>query len=194
MKFLAIDTSAEHLSVCAYADGKREIFFTPDCARAHSVRLSEEIDGVLKRARLNLRELDFIAVAVGPGSFTGIRIGVATAKGLCLAAEIPALAVTSFDTVAYAEKEASLVLIDAGHGCNYVCGYGDRREITLTPRFATAEETEELLKTGLRAARYADINPAEGLINAALDKSGEAADAENLTALYLRKSSAEEKR
>ena len=194
MKFLAIDTSAEYLSVCAYADGKREIFFSPDCARAHSVRLSAEIDGVLRRAKLAVKDLDFLAVAVGPGSFTGIRIGVATVKGLCLAAEKRALAVTSFDALAYAETEPLLALIDAGHGCNYACGYGENHEVALPPRFLTADETEALLQEGWRAVRFPKADPAEGLINAAIAKCGEAADAEKLTALYLLKSSAEEKR
>ncbi len=184
------------MSVALHADGKEIISFLPDCARTHSVRLSEEIASVFSRASLSPRDMDFFAAVVGPGSFTGIRIGVATVKGLCLSCDKPALQVTSFDALAYAETEFPLLaLVDAGHGCFYACGYEAEGKISLSPRFCTAGETEELLKT-YRPVRYVspERKPAQGLIRCAIAKHNEARGAEFLSAVYLRKSSAEEHR
>lgn len=104
MKFLAIDTSGKQLNVVA-VNGERQIVSRRgDCAMQHSVLLMDEIDEALKAARLSPADCDFFACVAGPGSFTGIRIGIATVKGLCLACQKPALPLTSFDTIAYADK------------------------------------------------------------------------------------------
>ena len=86
MNYLAIDTSGEYLTVIAKHGERTERVFRPDCLAKHSVVLMEEIDGALSRAQMTAAECDFFAVVVGPGSFTGIRIGIATVKGLAFAA------------------------------------------------------------------------------------------------------------
>ncbi len=200
MNFLAIDTSGKRLCVVAYRDG--EIFKSDlsDCAMQHSVRLMGEIDGVFARARISVKDCDFFAAVVGAGSFTGIRIGISTVKGLCAVAEKPALAVTSFDALAYAEKDVPLLaLVDAGHGCCYACAYNADKSVALAPRYLTAEEAHRIAESGytpvaaepfFTGAKLAD--PCAGLLNAVLAKRGELCPAEALAALYIRKSSAEE--
>ena len=89
------------MTVLAAKEGQTFFSHTPDCAMRHSVRLMGAIDGVLKEAKLSLDECDFFSAVVGAGSFTGIRIGIATAKGFCLAEGKPSLPVTSFDVAAY---------------------------------------------------------------------------------------------
>ncbi len=199
MKFLAIDTSGKHLTVLAYLDGRVEERYVPDCALAHSVRLMDEIDGVCTRAGVKPSEFDFFAVVVGAGSFTGIRIGIATVKGLCFACNKKALAVTSFDTIAYAEEGGILnAVVDAGHNYVYLATYNEAREVTLAPCYLPKEEAQN--RNGEFACAEGtcidckQINPAKGLLNAVLKKSDEATGAEELTALYIRKSSAEENR
>ena len=190
MKFLGIDTSGARLTVVAYKDGKRTVH-SKDCSLRHSVLLMDEIDAVLKEAELSLSACDFLACVAGPGSFTGIRIGVATVKGLCLAAEKPALSITSFDCLAYAEGNGKkLALVDAGHGQFYACPYDGTKP--LAPAFLSAAEVEDYGKAGYAPLQEADT--ATGLLNAALALHSHAATAEGLTALYMRKSSAEEKR
>lgn len=201
MKFLAIDTSGKRLTAIAYADGRAEKTCLSDCAMQHSVRLMDEIDGVLSRAGMSASECDFFAVVVGAGSFTGIRIGISTVKGLCLALGKPALSVTSFDCIAYAEESVPvLALVDAGHGCYYACAYGADKRAETAPCFLPREEAEKIAAKGyapvsgepLSLGRETDAG--EGLLRAVLAKSGETAPAERLTALYIRKSSAEENR
>lgn len=200
MKFLAIDTSSKRLTVAARGE-KTVLREAPDCAMQHSVRLMDEIDAALSEAGLSPAACDFFACVVGPGSFTGIRIGIATVKGLCTALGKPALAVTSFDCLAYAEKSGKkLALVDAGHGCFYGCGY-DGVEISSPAKYMSREETEALIAEGYAPVSAEELPipskllPAgEGLLAAAEALSGNAAPCAQLEAVYLRKSSAEEGR
>lgn len=212
MNFLAIDTGGKYLSVAAYADGQIFSHFSPDCALLHSVRLMDEVNSVLSRAKLRPSDCDFFAAAIGPGSFTGIRIGISTVKGLCLACDKNALAVTSFDALAYTEtcadlrelcpKKPRLALIDAGHGFFYRCGYDENLQIVLPPAYCARDEVERDIREGgfLPVASEplfegcAAVSPCSGLVKAALAKAGEVCPPSFLKALYLRKSSAEENR
>lgn len=199
MKFLAIDTSGKRLIVAA-VNGRKKAVCDEVCPMQHSVCLFPAIDGAVSRAELSLRDCDFLACTVGPGSFTGIRIGISAVKGLCFGAEKNALAVTSFAAIAYAEKtENKIAVVDAGHGFVYAEGYGSAR---LPCGYYSGEEVLRLAsKTGaaLLCAEEFDfparvVDAAKGLIAAARASAGKAGSAEQLAALYLRRSSAEEGR
>lgn len=201
MKFLAIDTSGKHLSVIAYSGGIAEKVYLPECAMKHSVMLMDEVCGALSRAGMSAADCDFFAAVVGPGSFTGIRIGISTVKGLCFACGKPALSVTSFDCIAYdKEYERLLALIDAGRGEFYACGYEGGKP-AVAPCILSPVQAEELRKTGyvLRSAEELTLpcgraDPCNGLLNAVLSKAEERKGGDALHALYLRKSSAEEQK
>ncbi len=204
--FLAVDTSCNYLTVIAAKDG--EVFTThiPDCAMKHSVALMNAVDETLKKANMPPSECDFFAAVVGAGSFTGIRIGISVVKGFCLAYQKPSLPVTSFDVAAYNAIDKgqgkTLCLVDALHDSYYVCGYGKDGEIGYAPAYLTEEEVLNLAKNGgyrlcacaemplCEKAEVEIVNPALGLQNAvvALLKKEAFGD---LTALYIRKSSAE---
>ncbi len=200
MKFLAIHTSSKRL--IAAAKGERTVLRDlPDSAMQHSVLLMDTVDGVLQEAGLRLCDCDFLACVVGPGSFTGIRVGIATVKGLCTAAEKPALAVTSFDCLAYAEESGKkLALVDAGHGYFYGCGY-DGTAVVSSPRYMSRQEAETLIAEGFMPVSEEELpipskvlSAGEGLLAAAEALCGRVAPCSELEALYLRKSSAEEGR
>ena len=192
MNFLGLDTSGDYLTVIACKSGKSEVRYLKDCTRSHSVRLMEEIDGALSALQMKPSECDFFAVVTGPGSFTGIRIGISTIKGLCLATDKPALAVTSFDVLAYAERDEKLLpVIDAGHGYYYLAGY-ENRTVTIPPTYCSREQAEEYIKAGYRLIDCNTSDPAKGFMEAIKAKHDEAASSSELAALYLRKSSAEE--
>lgn len=200
MKFLAIDTSAKYLGVLAYADGYMERTYLPDCAMKHSIVLMDTIEDVLRRAHMSPKECDFFAVVIGPGSFTGIRIGISTIKGLCFACEKPALSVTSFDTLAYdGGNEPQIALVDAGHGYFYGCAYDAEKRIVHEPAYMSREEVDKLIQADFSPIAAEALiegcavkDPCEGLFSAVLAKAEECASASELRALYLRKSSAEE--
>ncbi len=199
MNFLAVDTSGAQLAVVAYRGGMSSIITPEAGAREHSVVLMDAIDRASKAAALSLSECDFFAVSVGPGSFTGIRIGIATVKGLCLACGKPARAVTSLDCVAYAEESGKrLALVDAGHGCFYAAAYAEGG-VEVPPAYCTAEDVGKLIGMGYAPCAAEEIagakrvDGANGLLRAVLRATG-TCPAGALTALYLRRSSAEERR
>ena len=122
--FLAIDTSSRYLTVLAQKGKKQVLRHMSECAMKHSQILMDEIDAALSEAELKPEECDFFAAVTGPGSFTGIRIGIATVKGFALATDKPLLAVTAFDLIAYnVADENFCVVIDAGRNSYYVGTY-----------------------------------------------------------------------
>ena len=201
MNFLAVDTSSEYLTVVAVKDGKATLSCLPDCAMKHSVTLMNEVERVLTESGMNLNDCDFFSAVVGAGSFTGIRIGISTAKGFCLATKKNSLPVTSFDVMAYnGVKGKILCLVNALHDYYYACGYEDGI-LKLQPQYLSEEEVLAYLQEGYallsttalpieEKAEVLRVDPAQGLLNAVTALAKEEKFGE-LVALYVRKSSAE---
>lgn len=122
MKLLAIDSSGMVASVAVAEDDQLLGEYTVNYKKTHSQTLLPMLDEVSKMIDLDLTSIDAIAVAGGPGSFTGLRIGSATAKGLGLALEKPLIQVPTVDGLAYnLAGSASLVcpLMDARRNQTY---------------------------------------------------------------------------
>lgn len=101
MKILGVDTSTPIGSV-GLIDGDRFVAeHTLSIVKAHSSRLMPAIDQILKWGDLTVHDLDACAVGIGPGSFTGIRIGVGTIKSLCYALKKPIIGVSTLEAIAY---------------------------------------------------------------------------------------------
>ncbi len=101
MKILGIDTSTPIGSI-ALIDGDNLVAeHTLNIVQAHSSRLMPAIDSVLKWGDITADALDGCAVGTGPGSFTGIRIGVATIKSLCYALDTPIVGISTLEAIAY---------------------------------------------------------------------------------------------
>ncbi len=103
---LCIETATTNCSVALSKDGS-VIAFKEDNSKeySHSERLHGFIESVLKEAEVALEELDAIAVSKGPGSYTGLRIGVSTVKGLCYAVDKPMIATSTLQTLALSVRE-----------------------------------------------------------------------------------------
>lgn len=97
---LGIETATEICSVALVRDAKVISSRSVNEKNIHSERLLLLIDEVLKEKKHSLKELDGVAVSIGPGSFTGLRIGLSTAKGLAMALSIPIIAVPTLDGIA----------------------------------------------------------------------------------------------
>ena len=82
-KFLGIETSTAVCSVALSCDARVVVEYTLELGSHHSERLQPMVEMALQEARLSVGDLDGVAVAAGPGSFTGLRIGMGLAKGLC---------------------------------------------------------------------------------------------------------------
>lgn len=123
MKLLAIDCAANLCAACVYdADaGVERGRAVLDLGKGHAEHLMTVIDEALKAGKIGYGDLDAIGVSIGPGSFTGLRVGVSTARGLALALGIPAIGVTTLEGLAaqaasaYPGRELFAVL-DAGRG------------------------------------------------------------------------------
>ena len=100
MKILALETSAKTVSAAVSEDGKILASGYQDTGLTHSRTLMPIVEHILKNAGLTMADMDAVAVAAGPGSFTGIRIGVAAAKGLAFGADKPAIGVSTLAAMA----------------------------------------------------------------------------------------------
>lgn len=101
MKVLAIDSSGLTATTAIVEEDRTIAEYTIDYKKTHSQTLLPMIDEMVRMVELDLKEIDAIAVAGGPGSFTGLRIGSATAKGLGLALDKPLIHVPTVDALAY---------------------------------------------------------------------------------------------
>lgn len=101
MNVLAIDTSSRFLSIAVLQEGTLVGQYTTHAERNHSTKLMPAIESLLKDVNLEPKELDEIVVAEGPGSYTGIRIGVTTAKTMSWALDIPLYVVSSLEALSY---------------------------------------------------------------------------------------------
>lgn len=95
MKILALETSAKSVSAAVVENGAVLASSYQNTGLTHSRTLMPLVDGMLKAADLKLEQMELIAVAQGPGSFTGLRIGVSAAKGLAWAKELPCCGVST---------------------------------------------------------------------------------------------------
>lgn len=98
---LHIETATQLCSVALSNDGQLVSFRESDEKNAHSRVLTTFIDEMLKEAGFEISAIDAVAVSMGPGSYTGLRIGVSTAKGLCYALSKPLIAVSTLQAMAY---------------------------------------------------------------------------------------------
>jgi tRNA threonylcarbamoyladenosine biosynthesis protein TsaB len=99
MKVLAFDCSGASCSAAIVIDDRPAAQRFAPMERGHAEALLPMIETVLREAALTPAALDLLAVTIGPGSFTGLRIGLAAARGLALARRLPALGLASFDAV-----------------------------------------------------------------------------------------------
>ena len=113
MKTLALETSAKSVSVAVTENGTLLAQAYQDRGLTHSVTLMPLLDGMLKTAGLTLDDMDIIAVAQGPGSFTGIRIGVSAAKGLAWAKALPCCGVSTLEAMAYGVTDFEGIVVGA---------------------------------------------------------------------------------
>lgn len=150
MKILAFDTSTEYLSVAILNNGKVLARSHRKVGRNHSRLLVLTISNLVKNARLKADDMDAVAVGVGPGSFTGLRIGAGVAKGLSYSLGIPVAAVPTFDAIAGNFKKNTgviCVVLDARKNKVYGCLYrSDGKTINRISKYMLVD-AEELLKT-----------------------------------------------
>lgn len=146
---LQIDTATDTCSVSISVDGKVLDVLDASESNLHASKLTVFIDELLKRNDIDYKQLHAIAVSKGPGSYTGLRIGVSTAKGLCYALDIPLIAVNTLDSMyhGYLQNKESLPksiyvpMLDARRMEVYLNMYQDHQLIRPTEAVIVDEDT-----------------------------------------------------
>lgn len=115
MRILAVDTSSKNCSVAIVEVDENKnyniiAFENSDDEKTHSQKLMPIIDKVFKEHNLTLKDMDLLACCVGPGSFTGIRIGIATMKAFADVTNIKTVSVTSLESLSYNIEEDGIII------------------------------------------------------------------------------------
>ncbi len=150
MLILGIETSTMTGSVALMNEKGLIAEYTLNLRETHTSRLMPAIDRILKDASLTIKDLDGIAVSLGPGSFTGLRIGIATAKGLAQGLNIPIVGIPTLDGLAFKLfncQDLVCPILDARKGEVYTALYKNGKRLT---RYMACEPGELLKKIGLR--------------------------------------------
>ncbi len=131
MTLLAIDTATQFISLALH-DGQQmlaeQTWFSEN---QHSVELVPAVHNMLRTAKLTPSDLSALAVCIGPGSYTGLRIGVALAKGMAAARELPLVGVSTFDIMAAGQPQvtgALILVLNAGRKRIVTARYGWRKD------------------------------------------------------------------
>jgi tRNA threonylcarbamoyladenosine biosynthesis protein TsaB len=165
MKILAIDSSGLTASVALSEDGVMMAEYTVTHKKTHSQTLLPMLDTVVTMLQLDLQEIDAIAVAKGPGSFTGLRIGSSTAKGLAFVLDKPIIPVPTVDAIAYnlyGTQALICPLMDARRNQTYTGVYTFEQKETTSEFLVLSEQKavaiEEILEELNTLARKENKN------------------------------------
>ena len=155
MRVLAIDTALEACSVAVLdtAHAEVRVHESLPMQRGHAEALMPLVARVLQRAQLDFADLDRIAVTTGPGSFTGLRVGIAAARGIALAAGKPAVGLSTLAAFAapFIAADDSLPVvaaIDARHDHVYLQVFGPGGQTIVSPRITPLREALRVSTTG----------------------------------------------
>ena len=132
---LTLDTSTKNCSVALF-NGNKIIAFKEQNSDdyTHAEQLTLFIEKVIKSANLTLKEIEAIAISKGPGSYTGLRIGTSTAKGLCYALDIPLISISTLKAMAFTMAK--------NHVANIYCPMIDARRMEVFSGVYNVENNE----------------------------------------------------
>ena len=175
MNILALDTSMTACSVALWRDGGVDLSRRRDMERGHAEALMPMVGEVLDEAGRGAGDLDLVAVTVGPGAFTGLRIGLAAARGLALAAGLPCFGATTTETVAHSVPEAErsdatlVVALRSNRDDLYAQAFNAGLEPLAEPRALLAQDVAGLVSESGRVVVAGD---ASNLVRPALAGAG----------------------
>lgn len=149
MKYLCINTAGKNIEIALVYDSKRLFWFGTDFKQA-SVALLPQIDKMLGELNISLEQLDFFACVSGPGSFTGIRIGISTIRAFCYALNKKAIVINYLQLLAYNDNaddtESIISVIDGSNFTAYVGAYNSDRECLLQPKCLSHSQLSDFLQ------------------------------------------------
>jgi len=117
---LCLETATEICSVALLQNDKMIVLQENHDSNAHASQITLLIEAAMKSANIELKDLDAIAVSKGPGSYTGLRVGVSTAKGLCYALDIPLMAINTLEALAHETIKKAKVKGQKANFCSMI--------------------------------------------------------------------------
>ena len=183
---LFIDTTTADLVVAVVRENSIDNYSCANLGTRHSETLCQRVNEALEKSHMTFDDFDAYACAIGPGSFTGIRIGIATVKGYVLAAPKPIISVNCLEAIACSQNcgAAQSAIIDAGNGY-YFADYANGVLPTLVPY--------DDVRTQVAGKCNGAIAYLDGVAEIVRKKFSEGAFDNALSPLYIRRSQAEEK-
>jgi len=155
---LAFDTSAAHCAAAVFAHGTLQTSQTEEMKKGQAERILVLCQEVLDQSNLAMGDLTAIAVGVGPGNFTGIRISVSAARGLALALNIPAIPVSTFEALrdpdAVEAHLNELVIVGAPRGAAYAQPFRFGRPTAAPQMIDPTQPPQEFRAAGLRVTGH----------------------------------------
>lgn len=148
---LNIDTATDSASICLAKDGEEILLLKNDQQKDHAAWLHVAIQKMMQQSKLELSNIDAVAVTIGPGSYTGLRVGLASAKGICYALNKPLITMNTLLVMANAvtEENANLLcpMIDARRMEVFTAVYNKNISIIKAPAAVVLTENsfEDLL-------------------------------------------------
>ncbi len=188
MNILAIDSTTDRLVVCAEIDGAFFQKKSGEDVKRHNGLIVPYVDDVLAQAGAKIAEIDVFAAVCGPGSFTGIRVGVATAKAFALALGKPVVAVDALALVGYGKKGDFITAIDARNDNFYAAMFCGDCTNTVWEKSVTKTE---LLSYNVSVTYQTTPVNGRDLIALAKYRAEKGLFESNLSPVYLKKSQAE---
>src|SRR6266513_3397931 len=141
---LNIDNAVDVASVCLAKDGDALQLTTNEIQKDHAAWLHPALEEILYKNGITMKDVEAVAVSIGPGSYTGLRVGLATAKGLCYAMNIPIITISTLEMMAYAVKDeaADLIcpLIDARRMEVFAVVYDKLLQLQIAPQVMIINE------------------------------------------------------
>lgn len=204
MRILALNTAFSNSDVALLFDGKQD-FASLNSSAKHSENILVCTDDLLKKNNVKIQDIETISVVIGPGSFTGIRIGVGLVKGMYVAKPtLKLVSICSLDLMSYiysknSDQKEYWCALDALSGNIYVCKYSNGKRVT-KPQMLTGESLSELsgIIVGLEdenlnfCTSFVKFTP-KALLDYTAQKcnNNEYVQENELLPMYLRKSQAE---
>lgn len=205
MNILAVDTSSRNLNIALNLNGEIKGFFIKDCQLTHSEILMKKLDEIITQNNLSLKDFDFFGCCIGPGSFTGIRIGITTIRAFAQIFNKPVIFVNSSELFAYNEYDKNHIIscVNAMQNKVYYAVYKNGVEI-VKPSLSESADMSKITANykgmvisdveipNLKVAEPKNLNEKLGKLSAEKVKNNLAVCYKELQPLYVRLSAAEE--
>lgn len=203
MKIMLIDTTTSIVTVSIVDNDKILYKFHEQIENDMASKIMSIIDDAFKNAGINLNAIDKILVATGPGSFTGIRVGVTIAKTIAWALKKDIISISSLELMATTntDKKYLVPMIDARRGNVFAGIYDTQLNLIKSDKLVSLNELVENLDSSYEFISYDNIE-IDGLVNPDIDilkivckhKDDESLNPHNVNPIYLKLTEAEEKR